>query len=188
MINNPAYSDQELFESLKSGDVGVFTQIYERYFGLLYRHAYKMLHDRALAEDVVHDVFQMLLEKKAELELQHSLKAFLYSSVRFRILKQFRHNKVVDNYLSKLGDLPESGVDSIDLYMEEMELAKRIEEGLSKLPLKMRQVFELSRIDELSYNEIAERLNISEHTVRKQVSNALKIMRESFKNSFVIFF
>lgn len=182
------YTDQELFAALKNGEVTVFSQIYERYFALLYRHAYHMLRDRGEAEDVVQDVFQMLLEKRSELELQHSLKAFLYSSVRFRILKQFRHNKVVDNYLSTLGELSESAIATIDLYIEEKELAKRIEEGLAKLPSRMRAVFELSRIDELSYSEIAERLNITEHTVRKQMSNALKIMRESFKNTFVLFF
>jgi len=182
------HTDQELFAALKRGEVKVFNEIYERYFGLLYRHAYHMLHDRVQAEDVVQDIFQMLLEKCNELELQHSLKAFLYASVRFRVLKQFRHNKVVENYLSTIVALSENTVQTIDIYIEEKELAKRIEEGLSKLPPKMREVFELSRIDELSYQEISEKLNVTEHTVRKQMSNALKIMRSSFKNSFVIFF
>lgn len=182
------YTDQQLFDALKRGQEKVFTEIYERYFGLLYRHAYQMLRDKAQAEDVVQDIFQMLLDKKSELELQHSLKAFLYSSTRYRILKHFRHNKVVTQYLSSLITLNESQSDSTDLYVEEKELARRIEEGLSKLPPKMREVFELSRIDELSYNEIAEKLGITEHTVRKQMSNALKIMRDYFKNSFVIFF
>jgi RNA polymerase sigma-70 factor (ECF subfamily) len=182
------YTDQKLFTSLKNGDVMAFTEIYERYFALLYRHAYQMLHDKVRAEDAVQDVFQMLLEKKDELQLQHSLKAFLYSSTRFRILKQFRHGKVADKYLSTLVGLAESGVDNVELYMEEKELASRIEEGLAKLPEKMRQIFELSRIDELSYTEIAEKLSITDHTVRKQMSNALKIMRESFKNSFTIYF
>ncbi|WP_343524773.1 RNA polymerase sigma-70 factor [Pedobacter sp.] len=188
MNNSRVHTDQELFEALKGGEVKVFNEIYERYFGLLYRHAYQMLRDRVQAEDVVQDIFQMLLEKCNELELRHSLKAFLYSSIRFRILKQFRHNKVVENYLSTIVALSESTVQTIDIYIEEKELAKRIEDGLSKLPSKMRQIFELSRIDELSYKEISEKLNVTEHTVRKQMSNALKIMRSSFKNSFILFF
>lgn len=188
MAKNRIYTDQELFGLLKDGKVVAFTQIYERYFALLYRHAYQMLRDRVQAEDVVQDIFQMLLEKRDELELQHSLKAFLYASVRFRILKQFRHNKVVDNYLATLSGMFDSGIGTIDLYIEEKELSKRIEEGISKLPAKMREVFELSRIDELSYSEIAEKLNITEHTVRKQMSNALKIMRESLKNNFIFLF
>lgn len=188
MTDYSTYSDQELFLALKHGETSAFTSIYERYFGLLYRHAYQMLRDKVQTEDVLQDVFQMLLEKNAELELQHSLKAFLYASTRFRILKQFRHNKVVENYLLTVSDLHNEVTHSVDLYMEEKELARRIEEGLSKLPPKMRQVFELSRIDEMSYGEIATTLNISEHTVRKQMSNALKIMRSSFKSSFILFF
>ncbi|GGH12301.1 sigma-70 family RNA polymerase sigma factor [Sphingobacterium alkalisoli] len=78
--------------------------------------------------------------------------------------------------MATLSGLSKNGADSVDLYIEEKELAMRIEEGLAKLPPKMREVFELSRIDELSYSEIAEKLNITKHLVKKQMSNALKII------------
>ena len=147
-----------------------------------------MLEDEDIAQDVVQDVFQMLWEKNLTLNIHTSLSSFLYTSVRYRILDQFKRNKIEHSFLSTLRTEIESGVSSTDDAIAEKEFTRKIEEGLNKLPPKMRTVFELSRIHEYSYREISKELNLSENTVKKQISNSLKILRDSIKNGYCFFF
>jgi RNA polymerase sigma-70 factor (ECF subfamily) len=182
------YTDQELLTFLQKGQQGAFAEIYERYWALLLRHAIGMLQDEDEAKDVVQDVFYALWEKGMELNIHTSLSSFLYSSVRFRILKKIRHSKVAESYFSILQQEIEKGIPTTDYIIEEKELLKQIENGLSKLPPKMREVFELSRMHEYSHRQISEKLELSTHTVKRQVSNALKIMRESLNKGLFFFF
>lgn len=182
------FSDQELVLSLKEGNRAAFAEIYERYWSLLLRHSIGMLKDESIAQDAVQDVFQMLWEKSLSLKIHTSLSSFLYTSIRYRILDQLKRSKIEDRFLSTLKTEIESGVASTDDTIAEKEFAKKIEDGLGKLPPKMRRVFELSRIYEYSYREISEELNLSDNTVKRQISNALKIMRESIKKGYLYFF
>lgn len=146
-----------------------------------------MFRNEQLSQDAVQDVFQMLWEKKVTLHVHTSLSSFLYTSVRYRILDQLKRDKVQNRFLSTLQTEIESSITSTDDAVAEKDLAKKIEQGLSNLPPKMRRVFELSRIHEQSYREIAEELNLSDNTVKRQVSNALKIMRKSIKKGYSFF-
>ncbi len=188
MQNHRHESNNRLIELLKTGDREAFAEIYERYWALLFRHALGMLKDEDGAKDVVQDVFTMLWEKAPTLEVHTSLSSFLYTSVRYAVLKRFRHSKVVDNYLSTLNDIMLQGVESTDMYVNEKELSKKIEQELNMLPPKMRRVFELSRIHEYSYREISDELGLADNTVKRQVSNALKILRTRLQIILFIFF
>lgn len=182
-------SDLELMALIKGGDQYAFAQIYDRYFPLLLRHAADMLHDKDEAKDAVQDIFQMFWEKAAQLEIHTSLKSFLYVSTRYRVLKQIRRSKVVTHFTDALQEQAEARADTAatDDDLTEKELIQKIEAGLAKLPAKMREVFELSRIDELSHKEISKKLALSDHTVKRQISNALKIMRESLNKGLFFF-
>lgn len=186
-----AYStctDQELTVLLKKGDSTAFAEIYERYWTLLLHHALGMLRNEDEAKDVIQDVFHMLWEKRTALEIHTSLAAFLYVATRNRILKQFRHGKVADSYLSTLQGVIEKGIATTDQDIEVKELTKQIEDGLNRLPEKMREVFELSRLHEYSYRQISEKLELSDNTVKRQISNALKILREGLNRGLFFFF
>lgn len=180
--------DPELVTLLKDGDFKAFTEIYTRYRGLLLKHAYAMLRDDEESMDVVQDTFQLLWEKGTKLEMNKSLGAFLYTTVRFKVLNHYKHAKVEKDYFALLAKEMDSAVSTTDEAIEEKELAKRIEAGLNKLPPKMRAVFELSRVHEYSYKEISEELGLADNTVKRQISNALKIMRESVKKGFLYFY
>ncbi|ACU05339.1 RNA polymerase sigma factor [Pedobacter heparinus] len=187
MTTYGSYTDLELAALLRGGDQYAFSEIYDRYMPLLLRHAVDMLHDEDQAQDVVQDIFQMLWEKAGELEIHTSFSAFLYKATRFRVLKQIRHSKIASQYTELVKTEFEKGVASTDEAIDEKELAFKIEKGLAKLPAKMREVFELSRMQDLSHKEIAKQLHLSDHTVKRQVSNALKIMRESLNKGLSLF-
>lgn len=171
------YSDAELADLIKSGNKYAFTEIYERYWSVLLRHARRMLQDNEETRDILQDVFLTLWKKAPELELTSSLSAYLYALVRNRILNLVVRDKVKANYLASLEDFIDHGEATTDFTIRSKQLAARIEEELAALPPKMREVFELSRKHNLSYHQISEKLMISDNTVKKQMSNALKQLK-----------
>lgn len=172
-----AFSDAELTVFLKQQDQKAYTAIYDRYWALLFRHAGKMLKDEEQAADLIQDLFTVMWTNAETLEINTSLSSYLYASLRNRILKLIRREKVQINYLTTLPDFEKEGHNITDEALREKELQFQIEKEIAMLPPKMRKIFELSRKAHLSYKQIAEETSIAEGTVKKQVYNALKILR-----------
>jgi RNA polymerase sigma-70 factor (ECF subfamily) len=170
-------SDEELLKEYQAGNRQAFELIYNRYKGVLYIHAYKMLRDEDEAKDVVQELFIKLYSKASVICLRTTLSAYLYASIRNRILDIIAHKRIKTDYLASLEDFVQQGVYTTDQLMREKELAFQIEKEVSLLPEKMRQIFEMSRNANLSHKEIATKLDISDKTVKKQISNALKLIK-----------
>ncbi|WP_316818144.1 RNA polymerase sigma-70 factor [Pedobacter nyackensis] len=179
-------SDDELLGVFQSGDPKAYRQIYDRFWPLLYRHARNMLRNEEEAKDVVQEVFTTLWIKKNE--IKPPVAAFLYSATRNRILNQIKHLKIEARYMEQRKVVLEhSGVSLADEQVIERDFARLIEAGIQSLPPKMRRIFELSRKEFKTHQEISDELNISSLTVKRQVSNALTILKNKL-NSFLIFF
>jgi RNA polymerase sigma-70 factor (family 1) len=183
-----SYSDQELAALLKKGDQAAFAIIYQRYYRLLYIHAFKKLNDEEEAKDIIQEFFTTLWTKREAILEDTNFAAFLYTSVRNRVLDYFSHKKVVEKYTGSLQSFIDTDTGSADDRIHEKELLEFIQAEIQSLPAKMREVFQLSREENLSHKEIAERLGISEQTVSKQVSNALKTLRLKMGASIFVFF
>jgi RNA polymerase sigma-70 factor, ECF subfamily len=180
--------DHELAAFLKAQDRVAFSEIYERYWTVLYLHARKMLRNDQEAEDIVQELFTQLWKRSSEIEFNVKLSSYLYRAVRNRILDHITHQKVVHDYQRSLVEFIGSGSSSPDELLVEKELSLIIEHEIQALPEKMREVFVMSRKQHLSYKEIGEQLGISEHTVRNQVSNALGVLRTKLGVSSIVIF
>jgi len=181
-------SDIELTTLLKRGDQFAYTEIHKRFRGLLYLYAFKLVRDEADAEDLVQEIFIYLWDKRATLNFQTALPAYLYSAVRFKFFNWLDHKKVRTAYQASFDDFTEKGEYITDLQIRENELTRLVEKEIAKLPAKMREVFELSRKSNLTQKEIAKQLNISDKTVKKQMNNALKILKVKLGSLFSIVF
>lgn len=170
-------SDTDLTILLKNDDAMAYTVIYNRYFDSLYIHACNRLKDKEEAQDIIHELFTHLWNKRKELFIKSSLSSYLYMSIRNRVLDLISHQQVETKYVNSLQNFINAGYCVTDHLIREKQLTELIEKGISDLPTKMKQVFELSRKEKLSHKEIAAQLNLSEQTVKKQVNNALKILR-----------
>jgi len=177
-------NDAELLASLKSGDPDAFSQIYDRYWQLLYVSACKVIRDEDEAKDVVQDVFLSLLKKGAALEVYGSLSGYLYTAIRYKIFDHISKQKVRSDYADSFTRFSEQYVNNTDRSLIEKETRAEIEKEIQNLPQKMKIVFEMSRKEELSYQEIANTLNISDKTVKKQISNAIKLLKPKFTNYY----
>lgn len=179
-------SNQQLMDLVRQHDEQAFTEIYNRYKGVLFVHAYRMLENAEEAQDVIQDLFTVLWSRRSEIVLTGSLSSYLYAAVKNRILDQMARDKTRDRYIDSLAGFIEEGEYITDHQLRENELSRLIEKEVALLPPKMRQIFELSRLNNLSHKEIAKEMNISDKTVKKQISNALIILRKKIDVAFAV--
>lgn len=179
--------DHTLFDLVKAeANVDAFKEIYDRYFDALFIHAMKRLRDKEEAQDVVQDVFTILWTKKDYISLTDSLPAYLFTAVRNRILNVISHKHVESSYIQSIQEFVNQEICQTDHLLRENDLANLIEKEISSLPLRMQEIFILSRKEHRSHKEIAKELHLSEQTVKKQVQNALKILRVKLTSIMMI--
>lgn len=169
-------SDFELFALFKSGDRNAFAEIYERYFGLLYLHAANRLKEKDEAKDLVQELFFNLWTSGSSLQLKTNLSNYLYTCVKNAVLNVIAHKHVEQKYIQAI-DLDTQVEACTDYWVREKQLADIIEKEIDALPPRMKQVFLLSRKANMTYIEIAERLDLTEQSVRSHVKNALRVLR-----------
>ncbi|MDB5086388.1 MAG: polymerase sigma-70 factor, subfamily [Mucilaginibacter sp.] len=172
-----SFTDLELTDLLKSGSQSAFTEIYDRYSGLLYIFACKTVKDEDLAEDLVQEIFIYLWDKRQTITFNSSLSSYLYTALRYRFFDLVDKQKVRSDYVQAFQLFIEKGEYQTDNYIIEKELTAIINKEINNLPAKMREIFLLSRKENLDNKEIAARLEISEKTVKNQLSMALKTLR-----------
>ena len=172
-----SHDDQQLLIQIQSGNDLAFAEVYERYWELVFRYVLKMLGDKDDTKDLVQEIFTNLWIKSADINPDTNIAGYLYVSARNKVINMIRHNKVKKDYLSSLSRFVLESDPSIFEQLDEIDLSTTIEKEIQNLPDKMREVSELSRKKYLSHKEIALELHISDKTVKKQISNAIKILR-----------
>jgi RNA polymerase sigma-70 factor (ECF subfamily) len=173
-------TDSELTALFQQRDPKAFEEIYRRYWHPLFLHAYHILGDEDEAQDIIQDIFITFWGKSLPDQIHTSLKSYLYVTVRNKVLNHIRKNKINSDFIQLLATiLTEKDFNTIQ-DIELKELTMLIDQEIGLLPPRMKQVFEMSRKDFLTHKEIAERLGTSEETIKKQISNSLKLLRVKF--------
>lgn len=162
-----------------------FEKLFKDHFVHLCNFARGYLNDTEDAKEIVQEVFFKLWQNRDSINLDKSVKSYLFTSVRNRSLNFIRDHK---KFKSQVLDVD---IADYDLAFEQdvfskYDLENRINVALNKLPEKCREVFVMSRQEELKYKEIAEKLNISVKTVEAQMSKALRILREELKDYILL--
>jgi RNA polymerase sigma-70 factor (family 1) len=170
-------NDFALMSLIKQDNHNAYREIYQRYTGILYAHAYSRLQDREEAKDVVQDVLSHLWFKRHTVVFQTNISGYLYTSLRNKIINKIAHQKIERKYSDSLQEYIDHGSADADQLVRFNQLKKIIEQEVANMPEKMREVFKMSRESHLSHREIAEELGIAEKTVKNQVNKALKILR-----------
>jgi RNA polymerase sigma-70 factor, ECF subfamily len=156
-----------------------FEDIFVHYYESLYGYAFSIVNSELSAEDIVSDVFYRLWLKKDTLKIDTSLPGYLYKSVYNACMDNMRHNKT--KQIFKREALNQSAANTFNAANElnAKDFEKKLRTALLQLPEQCRTVFQLSRMEELTYNDIAKRLRISVKTVEAHMSKALRRLRVS---------
>lgn len=180
-------SDNELVAFLREGDAAAYTEIYDRYFQLMFVFAYKKLRDEELAKDFVQELFVKLWERREAVSEENNFRAYLYVALRNRILDYFSHQNVEAKYIDFLSSYySDISFQNADFKIREKQLADYIEKQIKTLPPKMQLIFKMSRKQFLSHKEIASELKTTENNVTTQITSALRILKTKL-NRIVIF-
>jgi RNA polymerase sigma-70 factor (ECF subfamily) len=170
--------DKELYLRLKEGDERAFKALFQKYYSSMCHFARQFLNDSEMAEETVQDMFVRIWEKRSSLNIETSVKHYFFRSVRNHCLNQIQHQKIRQQYASRMKETAYQEIDPDQNYIE-VDLMERIEKSIDSLPAK--EIFRLSREQGLKYKEIAEKLNISIKTVEAQMGLALKHLRDELK-------
>ena len=176
MSDHSTYTDEELVALMQQDKAGAFESIYDRYWDKLFDAAYKRLHNTAICEEVVQDIFVKIWEKRSALTITTGLKNYLYTAVKYSVIDHYRKEVLQDNFVlanKQNADLDNTTEDSIFLN----DLKQHLEGLISTLPVKCKNVYVLSRLEHKSNKEIAAILNISEKTVEGHLTKALQHIR-----------
>ncbi len=155
-----------------------FKDIFEQYYTPIKNFLYYKCGDIDQSEDLAQDVFVKLWDKRDEVQLE-TVKSYLYTIASNMLLNKIRHDKVVVNFAEKNKDRYEEY--SPEFQLEEKEFKQELEGVISSIPEKQREVFLMNRIEEMTYKEIAERLELSVKAVEKRMHGALSHLREHIK-------
>lgn len=188
MTDYRTYTDASLTALLKEGDHTAYLEIYDRYKTPLQQHAWKKLGHAQDVQDVIQDLFTELWVKREALVLTTGLANYLFRAIRNRSLNVIYKRRKESPYLDSLEEFIREGHYLIDLQIREKEFQEIIQREVDNLPPRMKEVFQLSREEGLSHKQIALRLGTSEHTIAKQMTNVLKVLREKLGPFYFIIF
>ena len=169
--------DKELVALLKDDSHQAFTELYMRYKDQLRYSCKKYLKNEILTEDIVQDIFSQIWETRDSLNITSSFSGYLYTSAKNRIINMYRqydaHSRFAEYILGNVNELTNETEDSI-IENDYEDLLKGL---IECLPPMQKTVFQLNRIEGLTYREISEKLQISVENVRKHASLAVKKMK-----------
>ena len=169
--------ERELIKRLKNNDEDVFALLYANYKPLLYRYCYAFLNHTELVDDVIQEAFISVWIKREHLDPEKSLKGYLMTCCRnqiFDLLKEASKNSALKEKLwSSFQEQQNISEDSIDT----VQLNELINKAIQQLSERKRLIFELSRFEGKTHEEIAKELGISKNTVKNQIVDSTKLIQ-----------
>jgi RNA polymerase sigma-70 factor (ECF subfamily) len=172
---------QEQLQAIKAGDERAFEALFKAHYAPLLAFARKFVADAETAEEIVQDLFFALWEKRDALMPTVSLRSYLFAAVRNACLNHLKHLKVRAQHQAHALALPTNFATDPAEDLQAAELEARISLAIAELPDRCGEIFLLSRVEGLKYQEIADQLKLSPRTVEVQIGKALKLLRTQLK-------
>ncbi|MDE7407164.1 MAG: RNA polymerase sigma-70 factor [Muribaculaceae bacterium] len=171
-------TDEQLLDRMRAGDTGALGVLYMRYSARVREFALRFSGDEKEAEDITHNVFCHLWERRDALKGVDSLKAYLFKMTRNDIFSLFRHRKVEREYQTGCdADVHRLECDEFSR-ITTAELLEMVNLAIERMPELRRRIFMMSRYDNMTYAEIATTLDISAKTVQYHIGQALAELRK----------
>ena len=184
MSTYPENNEKELLLLLIAGEEKGFEGLYNLYNRSIFNFIIKYVSSVPLAEDLTQEVFIKMWENRKQLKEVRSFKAYLFISARNHTLNNlklvFRSEVAIGEVLSGFTDLRNDTEDDV-LHKEYLQFLK---ETLNNLPERTREIFQLCREQEKSYDEVAKSLNISRNAVKNHMVRSMKFLSSSIKKEF----
>lgn len=181
-------SDLEIIDALCKGEREAFYALYDRYADLIYRHILVRVNSSFDADDIFQDFFIQLWEKREGIRVETNVKAYLLVWLKNHILNTIKEQQVRAKYQLGSQQDKEEADDYTWVKITSEDLKIRLREVVDTFPERLKLVYILSREKNLSVKEIAEKLSVSEQTVKNQLTEILKRLKNEMNNKNFLFF
>lgn len=176
------HPDEAVIENFRNGDALAFKSVFNHYYPSVYYLSYKMIHDRAQAEDIALYCFEKLFQRAANFESGPNIKSFLLISARNQSLNYLKSSKRQEAIKKEFIVVSESQIEAENKFAIMDDMVELVRSAVNELPNECRKIFEMLIYQELSPADVSEILNISISTVRNQKLRALQALRAKLKN------
>lgn len=183
------FPEKHVFEQFRAGNIEAFSCIFKSYYNYLVRYAVQIVKDVNIAEDIVENTMMNLWLNRHKLSVENSLKGYLFKTVYHNCINHIKHFNVSQKHILYLkhhihtdysGNPDYNNFPLSQLINKEIET--RLNAAIDRLPKQCREIFILSRFENLKNDEIAKMLKISVNTVKTQLLRALRKIREDMKD------
>lgn len=182
------YSDLELIEEMKQGKLGAFRELYVRYADLIYRHIRVRVNSTFDADDIFQEFFIHIWEKRESLNIETNVRAYLLVALKHHILNTIKEQQIRQKYHEASSQQRGEADEDVLGKITSKDLKEQLRKAVDRFPERLKMVYILSREENLSVREIAERLSVSEQTVKNQLTDILRRLKNEMKNKNFIFF
>jgi RNA polymerase sigma-70 factor (family 1) len=172
-------NEKMLVIQLRNGNSKAFEKLFSHYFPKIYLFIYKIIQNRQEAEDLVQDVFIAIWNNREELDENRSFASFLFKIAKNKALNLIKHRLIHQVFIQYAEG--ENVSHSSSAEFNAIEFQSIIEEAVSSLPEKTREIFLLSRYEGRSYLQISGKLGISENVVDHEIRKALQSIKKVLK-------
>lgn len=174
---NPILTDEQLVTKLSEGNKLAFGEIYDRYWYKLFCIAYHQIGTKEEAEELVHDLFESLWNRREQSNIRH-LNSYLIISMK-NLITNFIKSKITWRKYKEYVILQKMQENALTENTAEFtDLSQALDNALKKLPEKTSRIFQLSRFENQSVKEIAKELNLSEKAVEYHITKSLKVLKD----------
>lgn len=185
MENRAEITDYELLRRMRAGDTGALGVLYVRYAGSVSDFAMRFIYDRQEVEDITHNIFYSLWENRDKMNNVGSLKAYLFMMTRNAIFMVYRHRKIQAEWAAEAGREAGKEVSDGEKIVTTADLLEMIDLMISNMPELQQKIFRMSRYEHMTYNEIAEKLNMSPKSVQKYIGMSLAELRKLLESMLI---
>lgn len=180
-------ANPDIITALKEGNETAFRIVFDLYYTRLFNFSLQLLKDQTQAEEIIQDTFLNLWMNREKLKEDVPIAPYLYTITRRLTLNALRHISVSQSAIDQLKKKAEVMNNDTEETIMLNDLKRCVENGLIKLSPQQRLVFQMSRYENLNYDEIAEQLHISRNTVKNHLVAALKLLREHFDEAGIVY-
>src|SRR6186713_1213977 len=174
------YDEKSILISVAQGDEVAFEILFNQYKNKILFFAWKFLQSESKAEDVLQEIFIKVWTCREQLPDVRNFSTWLNAITRNYLFNALRRLATEEAFIKELSSIPTQQNDAIDdMAVDELQLALQC--AVSTLSPQQRRIFELSRVEGLKHEQIAEKLNISRETVKKHMTDALQRIRMQMK-------
>ena len=181
-------SDIDIMSAVRASDYDAFKELYRRYSDLVYRNILVRVNSSFDADDIFQDFFVKLWERRADIEINSNVRGYLLVWLKHHILNTIRENQVRIKYDELSGGaFRESDDDYEWVKLASKDMLEQVKRVVDRFPPGLRTVYILRREQHMSVKEIAEKLSVSEQTVKNQITETTRRLNKAVnRKNFIL--